>query len=539
MGVLGDVARVPDVRRVEAGWALCLTGGMVATVALLIYAFKAGGAPLVAAFAVSEAVVRAVMSSLTSSAGDRIRRDRLLRWTAGLAAVFMALAAVTATLGAAPGVAIALAVLSSGFRGSYRPLQAAILPWLVRTPSELTAANVTSTIMESTGRLVGPAIAGAALLVASSPAAIAVAAVFIALSWLSTWRLRLPDQSLAVPEDSGLTWQELSVGARGVWQVGRPGGLVVLAVAQTFARGVLMVALVVFALNVLDLGEDSVGWLNAAMGLGGLLGGVLAVSVVRITRLGRSFAAGVALWGVPLLLLASVPMTAVAYLALIVMGVGNAFEDGAMYTLLPRLVGARVAGRALGVLELLVFAGLAAGSLAAPLLVDGLGPRGGFLVAGSLIVVPVVAYAGRFARIDRALPAPGPELDLLRGLPMFQHLPLVIVEQLTESLEAHEYERGDVVMRQGEPGEEFHVVCRGSASVAVDGRPRASLGVGDCFGEIALLRDIPRTATVIAGEGLATLVLPRSVFLAAVTGHQASAEHGHALASRRLAADPD
>ena len=539
MGVLRDVARVPDVRRVEAGWALCLTGGMIATVALLIYAFTAGGAALVAAFAVSEAVVRAVMSSVGSSVGDRIRRDRLLRWTASLAAVFMALAAEAATAGASPGVAIALGVVSSGFRGSYRPLQAAILPWLVRTPAELTAANVTSTIMESTGRLIGPVIAGVVLLVSSSRTAIAVAALFIGLSWLSTWRLRLPDQSLAVPEDSGMTWRDVSVGAHAVWQVGRPGGLAVLAVAQTFARGVLTVALVVFALDVLRLGEDSVGWLNAAMGLGGLLGGVLAVTMVRITRLGRSFAAGIALWGVPLLLLAAVPTTTVAYLALIVIGVGNAFADGAMYTLLPRLVGARIAGRALGALELLVFAGLAAGSLAAPLLVAGMGPRGGFLVAGTLIVVPVVAYASRFARIDRTLPAPGPELDLLRGLPMFQHLPLVIVEQLTENVEAHEYQRGDVVMRQGEPGEQFHVVRRGSASVTVDGRPRPSLGAGDCFGEIALLRDIPRTATVIAGEDLATFVLRRSDFLSAVTGHQTSAEHGHALVRRRLAADPD
>ena len=192
-----------------------------------------------------------------------------------------------------------------------------------------------------------------------------------------------------------MTWRDVSVGADAVWQVARPGGLAVLAVAQTFARGVLTVALVVFALEVLHLGEDSVGWLNAAMGLGGLLGGVLAVTLVRITQLGRSFAAGIALWGVPLLLLAAVPTTTVAYLALIVIGVGNAFADGSMYTLLPRLVGVRIAGRALGALELLVFAGLAAGSLAAPLLVAGMGPRGGFLVAGG---------ADRRAR----RPAPGP-----------------------------------------------------------------------------------------------------------------------------------
>ncbi len=542
MGAFRDVMRLPDVRRIELGWGLSLAGGSVATVAFLVYAYEAGGAALVAAYGVARTLPGAVVTPLVSSAADRVRRDRLLRMTTGARAVLVGMAAAWATLGGLPVVVIALAGTSAAIAGTYRPLQAAALPWLVRTPAELAAANIVATLMENAGSLLGPALAAVTLIVAGPAAAMAVAAGCLTAATLALWRLAVPEE--ARPSTHGAdghgarrSMREVTAGAAALLRIAPPAGLAVLAFAQTFVRGAMLVLVVVLALDVLVLGEDSVGWLNAAMGLGGLAGGMAAAATLRLTRLGRSFVLGIALWGLPLLLLAAVPTPPVAYLALVVVGIGNAIEDASMFTLLPRLVGPRLAGRALGALELVVFAGVGSGSVAAPVLVAELGTRAVLAVMGVILVVLAVAYALRFAHIDRTTAPPGREIDLLRGLPMFASLPLVVVEQLAASLEKHEYAPGEVVMREGERGDRFHIVVEGTAGVTVRGTPRPPLRPGDGFGEIALLRDVPRTATVSATERLHTLSLSRSEFLAAVTGNRVSAGFAHSLADERLAAD--
>jgi CRP-like cAMP-binding protein len=136
------------------------------------------------------------------------------------------------------------------------------------------------------------------------------------------------------------------------------------------------------------------------------------------------------------------------------------------------------------------------------------------------------------------MPQPGREVDLLRNLPIFAPLPLAVTELLSTELRPQEFESGSVVMREGDPGEEFHVIASGSASVTVRGEPRPSLGSGDCFGEIALLRDIPRTATIIAAEPLHTFALRREQFLAAVASSARSGVAAESLVSERLGEDP-
>jgi CRP-like cAMP-binding protein len=95
-----------------------------------------------------------------------------------------------------------------------------------------------------------------------------------------------------------------------------------------------------------------------------------------------------------------------------------------------------------------------------------------------------------------------------------------------------------VVIREGEPGDYFYVIVDGTATVTVRGVPRPALHAGDCFGEIALLRDIPRTATITAQQPLRTLTLDRQEFLIAIAGNIASSAAADALAAQRLADDP-
>jgi hypothetical protein len=531
-----DALRSPDVRRIELGWGFSVVGESASTVALVVFAYAEGGAALIAVYGLFRMLAGVTVALAIAGIGDRIRSEVLLRGATALKAILLTLATVTAAVdGPALGV-VGLAAASSGLEGAYRPLQAATLPWLVRTPAELTAANVVASMMESTGALIGPVLAGVLLALADPTASIALAAAFFGFAWLSL--LRLTVESHRPASKSTRVLHDMVTGVKAFVQLAPPGGVAILVVAQTFVRGAVTVLIAVLAVDVLVLGEQAVGWLNAALGAGGLVGGVVAAATIRVTRLGRSFIAGVLLWGLPLVLLSLVMEPAVAYLAFIAIGIGNAVEDVGAFTLLTRLLSPRMTARVLGVLELAALGGIGLGSVAAPSLLDAFDMRGTLALLGLGLTGLTIALARRFARIDRTMPQPGQEVDLLRGLPMFAPLPLAVIELLSTELRPHRFSPGTAVMREGDPGEEFHVIASGSASVTVRNSPRPPLGPGDCFGEIALLRDVPRTATIIAAEELHTLALRREEFLAAIAASARSGVAAESLATRRLSQDP-
>jgi hypothetical protein len=531
-----DALRSPDVRRIELGWGFSVVGESASTVALVVFAYAEGGAALIAVYGLFRMLAGVTVALAIAGIGDRVRSEVLLRGATALKAILLTLATVTAAVdGPALGV-VGLAAVSSGLEGAYRPLQAATLPWLVRTPAELTAANVVASMMESTGALIGPVLAGVLLALADPTASIALAAAFFGFAWLSLLRLTVEIHRPA--SRSTRVLHDTVTGVKAFVQLAPPGGVAILAVAQTFVRGAVTVLIAVLAVNVLVLGEQAVGWLNAAVGVGGLVGGVIAAAVVRVTRLGRSFIAGVLLWGLPLVLLALVMEPAVAYLAFIAIGIGNAVEDVGAFTLLTRLLSPRMTARVLGVLELAALGGIGLGSVAAPSLLDAFDMRGTLALLGLGLTALTIAHARRFARIDRTMPQPGQEVDLLRDLPMFAPLPLAVIELLSSELRPNRFALGGVVMREGDPGEEFHVIASGSASVTVRGTPRPPLRPGDCFGEIALLRDVPRTATIIAAEELHTLALRREEFLAALASSARSGVAAESLVAERLNQDP-
>jgi predicted MFS family arabinose efflux permease len=462
----------------------------------------------------------------------------MLRATTAARTLLVTLAAGLAWVGAPAAVVVALAAGAHSLSATFRPTQATSLPWLARTPAELTAATVTATMAENLAALVGPVLAGIVLAAYDAPTAIAVSAVCLLLATLSLLRLSVPEgaRSARTARGQGLVRDALAGGAA-LARIGRPAGMVVLAFTQTFVRGALFVLMIVLALDTLALGEDSIGWLNAAIGLGGLAGALLASRVVHLTSLGRCFIVGAGGWGLGVVATSGAPTGVTAFAALVLVGVANAFQDASAFILMPRLLGPEMAGRALGAFELVVMAGMGSGSLLAPVLVDGLGVRGSLLVVGAVLSALAVAYYVPFATLDRELPQPDVEASLLRRTPVFAPLPLVVIEQLALAAEPHRYEDGEVVTHEGDPGDRFFVVTAGSAAVSVAGEPRPRLGPGDGFGEIALLHDVPRTATVTADGPLRVLSLAQDRFLGAVSGNQISAEQAALLARQRLSAD--
>lgn len=165
------------------------------------------------------------------------------------------------------------------------------------------------------------------------------------------------------------------------------------------------------------------------------------------------------------------PDAAVAYLALVVVGVGNAIEDVAAFTLVVRCVGAHSAGRVLGAIEFMCQAGLGVGAVAAPLLLHALGVRGTLGLLGGRLTVLALAHVRRFARLDKAMPPPGEEVGLLRRLAMFAPLPLAVIELLATGLKPHEFASGTAAVREGETGDLFYLIVAGSATVNVGESP--------------------------------------------------------------------
>lgn len=537
VGTAFDVLRLPDVRRIELGWGASVIGELAGQVTLVVYAFDAGGAVLVATYAASRTLVSVMVTLGITGVSGRVQPDVLLRRATGLRAVLLALAALAAAWHGPAIAVIALAAASSSLAGTYRPLQVAILPWLVRTPEELTSANVVAAMLENTGALGGPLLAGGSLLIAPAAVSMALAAGFLALAAVSLRGLAVPDRPRSSAKGAVRVARDAADGITELTRVAPPGGVAILLFAQTFVRGALVVLIPVLAVNTLVLGQSAVGWLTAAIGAGGLAGGAVATAFVRVTRLGRTFVAGLLVWGLPLAWLALTPGEAVAYLALVVVGIGNAIEDVGVFTLLARSATPRSGGRVLGAAEFLVQAGLGAGSVAAPLLLHVLGVRTTLAVLGGSLAVLALVHTGRFVRLDKTMPAPGEEVEVLRRLAIFAPLPLAVIELLATDLQPHEFPAGTVVVREGETGELFYLIVAGSAAVSVRGKPRPPLAPGDCFGEIALLRGIPRTATVLADQPLRTLTLDREAFLVAVTGNSVSSAATDELVTQRLTAD--
>jgi CRP-like cAMP-binding protein len=167
-------------------------------------------------------------------------------------------------------------------------------------------------------------------------------------------------------------------------------------------------------------------------------------------------------------------------------------------------------------------------------LIDWIGTRASLIVMGSLLPVLTVLLWARLRTIDARARIPTERIELLRANPIFAPLSPPTIEHLAVKLEERRVAAGDVVVRQGDSGDLFYLVEKGRLRVEIDGRPVGDLGPGEAFGEIALLRDIPRTATVVAVEDTSLAGLERDEFIAAVTGHAPSREAADSVIAQRL-----
>ena len=530
LAALRVTARNPDVRRAELAWGASVCAEWAHFVALGVFAYGHGGPTAVGIAGLARLLPAAAIAPFASSLGDRFRRERFLFAVVLLGAAALAVSAAGALLDARVVVfaaAAAVGVCSTLFR----PALVSLLPSLARTAGELIAANGATSTIESLGTLLGPLGAGVLVAFADVGVVFAASAGALLMSAALLLRVSVPGRIAAPARPSGVqAWQ----GFAAIGEVPRARLLVGLIAAQTFVRGCLNVLIVVTAYTVLHDGATEVGYLAAAIGAGGLVGALGAVSL-RGERLAPPFAWALVFWGVPIMLMAPLPYAAAVIALLALLGAANSVVDVSGFTLLQRTVPDDVLTRVLGVTWGLAMGATAIGSFVAPVIIRLIGLRPAFVVVGAILPVLILVTHRRLLELDSGV-APASQLGLIERVALFAPLSLVAKERIASHLIEVDVVAGDVVIRIGEAGDRFYVVSEGAFTIDA-GSQTIPAGPGDFFGEIALLRDVPRTATVRADTDARLYALERADFLAVVTGNSLARSEADTVADERVEAN--
>jgi MFS family permease len=530
-GALAAVMRSPNLRRAELAWGGSIAAEWAHFVALGVFAYQAGGTRSVGIAGLVRLLPAALVAPLASSLGDRFRRERLLFATALIGCLALAGSAVAFFAGRNEAAVYALAAVVGISSTLFRPALQAILPSLATTPEELIAANGASSTIESLGTLGGPLLAGV-LVAAADPGVVfatAAGAMLVATALLAA--VHVEGRIQPGPPETGAARLVLD-GLRAVVNSPRPRLIMTLMAAQGFVRGCLNVLIVVAVFRVLHASDGAVGYLTAALGAGGLIGAFGALTLGG-KRLAALLGVAIAFWGLPISLVAPKPYLPAAIILLMIVGAANSIEDVAGFTLLQRIVPDELLSRVLGITWGFVMGAVALGSIVAPGLVAAIGPRAAFAVVGALLPALALLTWGQLRSIDRDVEAPTAELDLIGDVTLFAPLSVVAKEHVAGKLIPLEVPPGEVVIRTGEAGDRFYIVDEGELEITNGAQGTAHHG--DFFGEIALLRDVPRTATVRATTPARLYALERADFLEAVTGHPAVRAAGETVVQERLA----
>ena len=537
LAVFGPVLRNHDLRPAAAAFAGFQAAEYAVWVAMLVYAFDQGGTTTAAIVAVVQLVPSAVFAPIGGALADRYPAARVL--VAGYLAQALTLGATAVAIlaGGAPPLAYALSAIAATAVTLTRPTHAVLLPEISRRPDELTAANVVIGWIETGMALAGPAVAGAILAVSSPGIVFLVFAVVMAGSTILVTPLALRARHPPTAEDESVpetAREEIAAGFRALME-SRPTRILVAALSLAYVVwGAFDVLAVVLAIDVLGLGDSGAGYLTAAFGAGSILGAAGTVALIGRRRLVPALVLAAALWGGAFAFVGFSTAAWMAFGLLILGGVGQALLDVTGRTLLQRISPPDVLARIFGIHEGLTMCALAVGSILVPPLVAAGGAELAFAATGAILPVFVLVFYRRLASVDAAATVPIVEISLLRTTRIFGALAVPKLEGVARSLVPVDAPAGAVIIRQGDQGDSYYIVADGEVEVEVDGHPVASLGRSEGFGEVALLHDRPRNATVTAVVDTRLYALDRESFLIEVTGHAAAGTEARAVALERL-----
>jgi MFS family permease len=533
LSVFGTAFRNRSLLLVELAWLAFNSAEWGVWLALTVWAYTYGGAAAVSLIIIVQLVPSIFIAPYLGAITDRARAGRVLFIGMLVMGVSMAGVAAAMALDAPPLLVYILAPIMNLALSVPRPAQAALLPGVVRTPLELTAANVVSSWMENASVLLAPALTGV-LLGVGGPALAAGVLAACTLAGASLL-IGVPGPRPMAEHGEGVSLTaEVKQSVAAVWRVPAVRTLVGVVGAQYILVGALDVLYVVLAITTLGMGESGAGYLNAAFGAGGVVGVVVTAALVARRRLAPALVAGIVTAALALGLLGLFPTVALAFALLAVAGVARSVFDVTGRILLQRAAPPDVLGQVFALLESLMGVGLTFGAIFVPALV-GLSGAPAALIGTALLLLVIVALVWKRLRsIDDVADVPQVQIQLLRLIPIFAPLPAPELEGLARALEPLHVAAGTVVIREGETGDRFYAIATGELQVTKDGRNVKLLRRGDGFGEIALIQDVPRTATVTATTNAELFSLTKEPFILALTGHASSARAAGDMVSQRL-----
>lgn len=535
------VLRLPALRRLIPAFLAFSVAEWASWIGLVVYAYSRGGpveAGIVAGVVFLPSVVVAPAASMF---GDRRPRAKVLAGAYAILSLAMAGAAVAMAVAPSP-VAYVMATLAATSITLVRPAHAALLPEVAEVPESLAVANAASGTVEGMGALIGPLVAGLLVGFGGAAAVYAVLALLTLLSFLAVLPLAGAARPSEVPtsirrREALLT--ELGAGLRTIVQDRRLLAVMAILSGAIALLGAFNVLLTVIAIDRLGGDESTVGYVAAVAGLGSVLGAGVTGLLMGRDRLAAAYVGAGALFAASVAAIGLGPGPIVVLACVVAAGIGWAFVYVEALTLAQRLAGDDVMSRVFGVMESTMMASQSLGALAVPLLIVAVGPMTAIVACGVAFGLVVAIAAPTLIRADRLVPSRLRSLRAMRGVPMFGPLSATVLERLVTSSTTIEIEAGRTIVTAGDVGDRFYVILAGDIEVVTpNGRPRR-LATGDAFGEIALLRDVPRTATVTSLTPTELLALDRGAFLEALTGQPRSRALADAEASRRLEADAD
>jgi MFS family permease len=529
------VARNRELRRVELAYANFNVAEWSTWLAMLVYAYAHGGVKTAGVLATAMLIPAAVCAPPLAAFAERFPPGRALVAGYSAQALTCGVVAVAMLAGAQPVVIYALLVLPSIAYTATRPTQAAFAPGLARRPEELAAANVITGWIESVTTLAAPLLVGVVLTLSTPGMLFAVGAAISAMAAVLVGPARDAVPAPMRSTDDGAGSPSLGGSVAFVRADSNARTLLVLLGSQAAAVGALDVLYVELAQGVLHRGANWTGYLNAAFGIGSVLAIGVTAHLVGYSRLALPLMVSLGVWTVALFGLGATPGLVGSLVLLGSAGGARSTFDVTARTLLQRVARPDLLARVFGLLEGLEMASLAVGTLLATVLFAVGGVRAAFVGVGAILPLAALSGGRRLLDIDRHAIAPVVEVALLRSVPMLSPLPPPTLESLARALSPEELPADVDVLTQGEEGDRFYVIADGEVDVIADGTWVAGLARGDGFGEIALMYDVPRTATVRTRTEARLYALEREDFLVALTGHLPAQTLAQGLASERLA----
>jgi predicted MFS family arabinose efflux permease len=544
VSVLSAIRSNRELALLEASWAVVSFARWALMILVVLYAYRKGGAAAVGFVA----TIRVLPSAFTAPrlalfADVHSRRDVLVISCLARGLLTVAMTAVVAMSGSLV-LLVALAACFLVTDGVQKPAMAALVSVWARNPRELAAANVAWSMIDYIGFLTGSLLVGIAVATIGLTNAFAICTVPFVLAGLllAAMTRDVPEQPMDVPgapAEAPTDRSELLAGVRTILRHPELRLLVGAFGADMLVQAMVDVLIVIVAISLLNLGQQGAGWLSAAWGAGGLAGGLAAGSLLSRGRVAQGLSVSLLLVGAPLIAVAAFPRAPAALVSFVVLGAGFGMLEVALLTLTQRLVASDVLARVYGVQETLGVIATALGAIGVTALVELFGVRWALLAVGVVLPGLWIALRRQIGSLEAGTQVPEQVFELLRGLDLFAPLPMATVETLAMRCRHEAAESGVEIIHQGDHGDTFFVIEEGDIEVLKHGLVLRIEGTGEYFGEIALMHDTPRTATVRAKTAVQLVAIDRADFLAAVGSHPRSQHHAERIARERYSAQPD